>query len=227
MSATRAPLRRPFANQKEKDEAIKKQLEADLTTNNNNNNSKSKKDEEKPVVVGEEDEDEEQRELAKLKCTSLPTEEIVDRERARLEREQRRKQNRMSSDYPGLAFGSAGMFGGSDTMMRFTMIKNELHNIMRSQLRRVDGEMAAMAERVKRMDDNLELSERHIREATAALAEAATDEMERRREEEGGDGDDMDALSRFDAQLRLLEGKLVQAKALAEETKRTSEEDIK
>ena len=49
-----------------------------------------------------------------------------------------------SIDYPGLAFGSA-MFG-SDTLMKFSIIKNELHNIMRSHLKRVDGEVVAMAQ---------------------------------------------------------------------------------
>ena len=75
-----------------------------------------------------------------------------------------------SVDYPGLAFGSA-MFG-SDTMMKFNIIKNELHNIMRSQLKRVDGEVSAMAQRIKALDDNLALSEQYIKTATATLAEA-------------------------------------------------------
>jgi hypothetical protein len=74
------------------------------------------------------------------------------------------------ADYPGLAFGSA-MFG-SDTMMKFNIIKNELHNIMRSQLKRVDGEVSAMAQRIKALDANLELSEQYIKTATATLAEA-------------------------------------------------------
>ena len=61
---------------------------------------------------------------------------------------------------------------GSDTMMKFNIIKNELHNIMRSQLRRVDGEVTAMAQRIKALDQNLELSEQYIKTATATLAEA-------------------------------------------------------
>ncbi len=178
--------------------------------------------------MAEEDLDEEQQELAKLKCASLSTEEVVDRQRAKQEREERRREmrggggggrnvvsdgRRMAADYPGLAFGSAGMFGGSDTMMKFSVIKNELHNIMRSQLRRVDGEVAAMAERVKRLDENLEKSERHIREATAALSEAVAFQVESassaadHKEEEG-----QDALSMFDAQLRLLEAKMEEAR---------------
>jgi tropomyosin-1 len=61
---------------------------------------------------------------------------------------------------------------GSDTMMKFNIIKNELHNIMRSQLKRVDGEVSAMAQRIKALDANLELSEQYIKTATATLAEA-------------------------------------------------------
>ena len=64
----------------------------------------------------------------------MTTEELAEREKAK----SARRQNRCP-DYPGLAFGAAMGFG-SDTMMKFNIIKNELHNIMRSQLKRVDGE---------------------------------------------------------------------------------------
>jgi tropomyosin-1 len=67
-----------------------------------------------------------------LRCSSVRTEEVVEREKAR-------RKNRCP-DYPGLAFGAPLGFG-SDTMMKFNIIKNELHNIMRSQLKRVDGEV--------------------------------------------------------------------------------------
>ncbi len=43
---------------------------------------------------------------------------------------------------------------------------------MRSQLKRVDGEVSAMAQRIKALDANLELSEQYIKTATATLAEA-------------------------------------------------------
>ena len=148
-----------------------------------------------------EDDDPELNELAKLRCPSLQTEEIA---RAKQERESRR-QNRCA-DYPGLAFGSA-MFG-SDTMMKFNIIKNELHNIMKSQLRRVDGEVVAMAERVRALDADLEKSEHHIKTATAALAEAVREQVENSKDEEAEE----DALSQFDAQMKLLEGKLMLAR---------------
>merc|ERR1719342_1486856 len=104
---------------------------------------------------------------AKLRCGSLRTEEVAEREKQKQER-QAKRQNRCA-DYPGLAFGSA-MFG-SDTTMRFNIIKNELHNIMRSQLKRVDGEVNALSSRVKEFDKHLEESEAYIRTATTALAE--------------------------------------------------------
>lgn len=151
-----------------------------------------------------EDEDEE---WSKLRCTSLRTEEIADKK----QRKQRR-QNRCA-DYPGLAFGSA-MFG-SDTMMKFNIIKNELHNIMRSQLKRVDGEVSALSQRIKALDDNLEKSEQFIKSATQALAEAVAIEMENRRD--GEEDEEQDALSQFDAQMALLEGRMRHAKLLAAE----------
>jgi len=148
---------------------------------------------------------------SKLRCSSVTTEELAEREKAK----SARRQNRCP-DYPGLAFGAAMGFG-SDTMMKFNIIKNELHNIMRSQLKRVDGEVVALSERIKLFDENLEKSEAYIKVATTTLAEAVQLEMERK-EREGEDSQDDSALSQFDAQMALLEGKLLQAKVLAEES---------
>jgi len=159
----------------------------------------------------EEDElDEEMAELSKLRCTSLQTEEIAKREREKKERQARR--NNRSADYPGLAFGSA-MFG-SDTTMKLKIIQNELHNIMRSQLRRVEGEVSALSTRVRKFDSDLEQSEKYIKTATAALADAVQWEMENRKDSQEEE-EESNAISQFDAQLRLLEWKLLQAKMLA------------
>ena len=59
------------------------------------------------------DEDAETAALSRLRCTSLRTEEIADREKQKQAREQRRNR---CADYPGLAFGSATF--GSETMMK-------------------------------------------------------------------------------------------------------------
>lgn len=68
---------------------------------------------------------EETEELAKLRCQSVRTEVLA---------EKFRRKNRCS-DYPG--FGFASSIFSSDTMMKFSIIKNELHNIMNNQLKRV------------------------------------------------------------------------------------------
>lgn len=73
------------------------------------------------------DADPETEELAKLRCPSERTEVIA-------EREARRRQRRCA-DYPGFAFGSS--IFGSDTIMKFNIIRNELQNIKNSQLKRV------------------------------------------------------------------------------------------
>ncbi|CAB4064493.1 TPM1 [Lepeophtheirus salmonis] len=151
------------------------------------------------------DDDEETVELSRLRCTSVRTEETQEKQK-----EERRK-NRCA-DYPGLAFGSA-MFG-SDTMMKFNVIKNELHNIMRSQLRRVDGEVSALSQRIKALDVDLEKSEKYIKVATSALVEVVEQEMQ-----ENSNYKNEDELSLFDAQMSLLEGKLIEAKVLAAEWK--------
>lgn len=72
------------------------------------------------------EEDPELAELAKLRCPSERTE-------IQAEREARRRKR--CADYPGLAFGCS--IFSSDTMMKFSLIKNELQNIMGNQLKRV------------------------------------------------------------------------------------------
>ena len=70
-----------------------------------------------------EENDKEIEELSKLRCQSVATEVVAERHKRRC------------SDYPGLAFGRS--IFSSNTMMKFSVIKNELHNIMNVQLRRV------------------------------------------------------------------------------------------
>lgn len=150
---------------------------------------------------------------AKLRCGSLRTEEVAEREKQKQERLAKR-QNRCA-DYPGLAFGSA-MFG-SDTTMKFNIIKNELHNIMRSQLKRVDGEVNALSSRVKKLDMNLEESERLIRSATAALSECVTlqiEESHTRNQETESESH----LSAFDQHILFLETQLKEAKIKASQS---------
>jgi hypothetical protein len=145
-------------------------------------------------------------EWAKLRCGSLTTEELV---RQQQEREARRSRQNRCADYPGLAFGSA-MFG-SDTTMKFNIIKNELHNIMRSQLKRVDGEVNALATRVKDFDRRLEMSAELIRGATTALAEAVAVQVEAAK----NSTEEESSLSAFDQHVLFLEGQLKEARLKA------------
>lgn len=75
----------------------------------------------------QEAEDAEVEELSRLRCPSERTEVVAERET--------RRRNRRCADYPGLAFGSS--IFSSDTLMKFSIIRNELHNIMNTQLKRV------------------------------------------------------------------------------------------
>merc|ERR1711988_842589 len=167
--------------------------EADLTSNSEEN---------KAEFITDEDSDAETAELSRLRCTSVRTEVIA-------EKKQRKDRRNRCADYPGLAFGSAAF--GSETMMKFNIIKNELHNIMRSQLKRVDGEVAALGQRIKALDDNLAKSEQYIKTATAALADAVAMEITDNDHSE----ENNNPLSQFDAQMAILEGRLLQAKYLA------------
>ena len=80
--------------------------------------------------------------------------------------------------------------------------------------------MSALATRIKEFDANLEKSEQFIKTATCALAETVQLEMERKQKkrennEDDSDCDESDPLRQFDAQMALLEGKLMQAKHMA------------
>jgi len=155
------------------------------------------------------DEDEE---WSKLRCGSLCTEELARKEKQKEER--RNRQNRCS-DYPGFAFGSA-MFG-SDTTMKFNIIKNELHNIMRSQLKRVDGEVNALSSRIRDFDKKLEESEKLVREATSTLAEAVELQIEESKNKSEED-ENQSNLSAFDQHVLFLEAQLKEAKVKASQS---------
>ncbi|KAL1140017.1 hypothetical protein AAG570_006994 [Ranatra chinensis] len=138
-----------------------------------------------PCTIGErsagdgssrsDDEERELKELSMLRCPSECTEIIAEREQRRLDR------HRRCADYPGLAFGSSVF--SSDTIMKFNIIKNELHNILNSQLKRAESEVAALNRRIQLLEEDLERSEERLATATAKLAEAsqAADESERQR----------------------------------------------
>ena len=64
------------------------------------------------------------------------------------------------------------------------------------------------------MDDNLAKSEEYIKTATAALADAVAMEVDRN-ETDLQDEENNNPLSQFDAQMAILEGRLLQAKYLA------------
>ncbi|XP_054286124.1 tropomyosin-1, isoforms 9A/A/B isoform X3 [Macrosteles quadrilineatus] len=157
-----------------------------------------------------EEQDQETEELAKLRCPSERTEVIA-------EREQRRRKRRCA-DYPGLAFGSS--IFSSDTLMKFSIIKNELHNILNSQLKRAESEVAALNRRIQLLEEDLERSEERLATATAKLAEAsqAADESERARKvlenRSLADEERMDAL----------ENQLKEARFLAEEADKKYDE---
>ncbi|KAI5722954.1 hypothetical protein M8J76_016116 [Diaphorina citri] len=151
-------------------------------------------------------------ELSRLRCPSECTEIIAEREN------RRRLRQRRCADYPGLAFGSS-LFS-SDTMMKFNIIRNELHNILNSQLKRAESEVAALNRRIQLLEEDLERSEERLATATAKLAEAsqAADESERQRKilenRSLADEERMDAL----------ENQLKEARFLAEEADKKYDE---
>ncbi|XP_028165446.1 tropomyosin isoform X2 [Ostrinia furnacalis] len=161
------------------------------------------------VACDNSDDDPETAELAKLRCTSECTEVLAARENRR---------RRRCADYPGLAFGSS--IFSSDTMMKFSIIKNELQNIKNTALKRAESEVAALNRRIQLLEEDLERSEERLATATAKLAEAsqAADESERARKvlenRSLADEERMDAL----------ENQLKEARFLAEEADKKYDE---
>ncbi|XP_076260716.1 tropomyosin 1 isoform X12 [Rhynchophorus ferrugineus] len=155
------------------------------------------------------DDDPEIEELSKLRCTSERTEVIAEKEM--------RKKGRRCADYPGLAFSSTF---SSDTLMKFSIIRNEIQNIMNTQLKRAESEVAALNRRIQLLEEDLERSEERLATATAKLAEAsaAADESERQRKalehRSLADEERMDAL----------ENQLKEARFLAEEADKKYDE---
>ena len=147
--------------------------------NRANGNEKDTENKENGSTVVEENTAEiDDSEWSQLRCGSQCTEELAQKQKQREERRSKREGSGKAGrpDYPGFAFGSA-MFS-SDATMKFNIIKNELHNIMKSQLKRVDGEVNAFANRIKEFDKKLEESEKYVRLATAALADAVALQIE-------------------------------------------------
>ncbi|XP_046749566.1 tropomyosin Tod p 1.0102 isoform X9 [Diprion similis] len=155
------------------------------------------------------EEDPELVELAKMRCPS---------ERTEVQAEKEARRRKRCADYPGLAFGCS--IFSSDTMMKFSLIKNELQNIMGNQLKRAESEVAALNRRIQLLEEDLERSEERLATATAKLAEAsqAADESERARKvlenRSLADEERMDAL----------ENQLKEARFLAEEADKKYDE---
>ncbi|XP_030035246.1 tropomyosin-2 isoform X1 [Manduca sexta] len=160
-----------------------------------------------PVDIS--DDDPETAELAKLRCPSECTEVLAERENRR---------RRRCADYPGLAFGSS--IFSSDTMMKFSIIKNELQNIKNTALKRAESEVAALNRRIQLLEEDLERSEERLATATAKLAEAsqAADESERIRKALEN------RTNMEDDRVAILEAQLAQAKLIAEESDKKYEE---
>ncbi|XP_015373132.1 PREDICTED: tropomyosin isoform X5 [Diuraphis noxia] len=148
--------------------------------------------------------------LAKLRCPSESAEVVAEREK--------RRQRRRCPDYPGLALSSSVF--STETGMKFSIIRNELHNVLKPQLRRAESEVAALNRRIQLLEEDLERSEERLATATAKLAEAsqAADESERIRKALEN------RTNMEDDRVAILEAQLAQAKLIAEEADKKYEE---
>ncbi|KAL1470684.1 hypothetical protein MTO96_024101 [Rhipicephalus appendiculatus] len=108
-------------------------------------------------------------ELERLRCSSVQTEQVI------AERN-RRNARQPSAGYPGLAFG--GSIFSSSTLMRFRIIANELHNITNVQLKRAEGEVSALRNRINALEENLGREETELRQASHEVSLARNGKYE-------------------------------------------------
>nr|CAD7393217.1 unnamed protein product [Timema cristinae] len=92
------------------------------------------------------DPDPEIEELSKLRCPSERTEVVAERET--------RIRRRKCADYPGFAFGNS--IFGSDTLMKFNIIKNELQNIKTTQLKRQGTLLDVLKKKMRQTKEEME-----------------------------------------------------------------------
>lgn len=115
-------------------------------------------------------------EFSNLRCSSIQSEEVAERNR--------RNNRQPSAGYPGLAFG--GSVFSSGTLMRFRVISNELHNITNVQLKRVEGEVSALKNRIQTLEENLSKEETELRQATAQVSQVVKENEEACAEKDTG-----------------------------------------
>lgn len=156
---------------------------------------------ERPTVEGSErpsrspadgDLDADADELERLRCSSVQTEQVI------AERN-RRNARQPSAGYPGLAFG--GSVFSSSTLMRFRVIANELHNITNVQLKRAEGEVSALRNRINALEENLGREETELRQASHEVSLARMESQQ-----DGDDGNE------GDGEMSLLDTQLIESK---------------
>ncbi|XP_064480739.1 uncharacterized protein LOC135394134 [Ornithodoros turicata] len=141
---------------------------------------------ETPPRLRDSEQDPDAEEFSRLRCSSIQTEEVAERNR--------RNNRQPSAGYPGLAFG--GSIFSSGTLMRFRIISNELHNITNVQLKRVEGEVSALKNRIKTLEENLGKEETDLKHASAEVSQVAKET-----EEACAEKDSANEMSELDTQL--------------------------
>lgn len=110
----------------------------------------------KKAVQNEDNED-----WSKLRCTSELSEAVA-------EKEKRRSKKKNADDLETI-FAEAVF--RSDTLMRLNIIKNELHNIQKSQLRRAENDFSSFNKRIESQESELNSWEKELKVAQGTLIE--------------------------------------------------------
>nr|UEK51500.1 tropomyosin-like protein 6 [Parasacculina yatsui] len=144
--------------------------------------------------------------LSKLRCSGESSEIVA----------QRLKQRKCrSSTYPGLAFATSVFSSG--TLMKFSVIKNEVHNIMCVHLRKLEAEISLVNDRIKCLDEKLVQSGHDLISASTSLSQLHR--QENTDIEHSYDQTDPDTCRIF-----VLEEKLLQSKIVADQVGRKHSE---
>lgn len=153
--------------------------------------SPTKQSKRKPVL-NKKSRDEGSDDWSKLRCTSALTEEVAERERIKCKKK----------DDIEIIFAEAVF--RSDTLMRFNIIKNELHNIQKSQLRRAETDFSSFNKRIENQENDLDSWEQDLKLTQSTLVETSTAIENARKAKELA----VDKMISYDECMNLLEERL-------------------
>lgn len=132
---------------------------------------------------------------SKMRCTSELSEVVAEKEK--------RKGKKKSDAYDLDTIFAEAMFR-SDTLMRFNIIKNELHNIQKSQLKRAENDFSCFNKRIESQEKDLYDWEKELKSTQDSLSKTSESMERAKRAKE----DAVNEIASYDECMMMLEKRL-------------------